>query len=256
MEPLDNEHLDRRLRDLQAQARYPATPSIAAAASRTLNARERRRRRSRLSSPLLALGLVLVVASAAVGLGLGLRGLNIVVVSAPPTPNIPSDPLHLRQSLGVPGTLSDAIVRLGSALLVPQTLRQPDEIYLGHSPFGGERVALLYRAEPAAPAISGDIGLVVTEWEGQLDDGYATKWIHEDGGTVEEVTVRGLPGYWFSGMPHTFEYLDEVNGMHRPIERLVGDVLVWTEGDTVYRIESSLGRDATLDVAQSMVPAR
>ena len=48
------------------------------------------------------------------------------------------------------------------------------------------------------------------------------------------------------------EFLDDESGVARGSARLVGDVLVWQVRDMVYRIESPLGRDATLDIARSM----
>ncbi len=55
-----------------------------------------------------------------------------------------------------------------------------------------------------------------------------------------------------SGIPHAIEFLDDESGVTRGPARLVGDVLVWQDGDMVYRVESPLGRDATLDIARSM----
>src|SRR5947207_3256676 len=55
----------------------------------------------RASAPVIALVALLVLASVALAVTVGLQGLSIVFVPAPPTPNIPTDALNTRRSLGI-----------------------------------------------------------------------------------------------------------------------------------------------------------
>jgi hypothetical protein len=252
--------LDARLLALAEVAPWPPTPDVVGGALARMRAPARPVaarpgglvRGDRRRVVVLALAALLLLAGVAVAALGGLPGLRIVFTDSLPTPNVSGDAQAMRAALGERVTLEDARQRLGVDLLVPEPLGGPDEVYLGAA---GRlpRVALVYVATVGEPILTGDIGLLVTEWRGVIDEGYASKWVRDDeGGTAEAVTVRGTPGYWISGRHHALGYLEEVSGVRRPVIRLVGDVLVWQEGATVYRIETPLGRDATLAIAESM----
>jgi hypothetical protein len=51
--------------------------------------------------------------------------------------------------------------------------------------------------------------------------------------------------FFFYVRPDTEGYVDDGR-------RWVGDALVWYDGTATYRIESSLGRDATIGIAESI----
>ena len=68
---------------------------------------------------------------------------------------------------------------------------------------------------------------------------------------VETVTVNGHRGFWISGEPHQFFY-EGPNGFVDEPRRWVGDALLWSDGPITYRLETSLGRDAAIAVAESM----
>lgn len=108
--------------------------------------------------------------------------------------------------------------------------------------------------KPGAPEISEGIGLIITEWGGAFDERMGDKWLQEREGHAELVDVAGTRGYWLTGKPHVIEFLDAEIGVGHMPSRLVGDVLVWQTGSVIYRIESPLGRDATLAIAESMRP--
>lgn len=256
------DRLDDRLRALASRAAWPEAPDVVAGAVGRLGARgpERCRRESggRLSAGrgrlvvvlvLLALLLAAAVGSAAL---LGLPGLRIGVTDQPPSPAVPTDAAAVRVSLGTPADLEVARATLGEGLLVPALGESPEVLVAGAG--RRPRVALVYPVAAGAPALLGDIGLIVTQWAGALEEPYARKWLTEDEGHAEAVVVQGVRGYWVSGMPHVLEYLDDLGGIRRPSSRLVGDVLVWQAGPVVYRIETPLGLAATLEIAESMSP--
>jgi DNA-directed RNA polymerase specialized sigma24 family protein len=76
----------------------------------------------------------------------------------------------------------------------------------------------------------------------------------ESRATVEALEVDGHAAYWISGAPHILRYSDPAGSDAIVVSRLASDALVWQSGEVVYRIESALGRDATLSLAEQLVP--
>ena len=89
------------------------------------------------------------------------------------------------------------------------------------------------------------------QFDGRLHDGYREKLLGM-GATVDPVTVAGQRGYWVSGDAHFFFYIDEDGRLIDDSRRWIGDALAWTDGGTTYRMESALGRDATIALADSL----
>lgn len=246
--------LEARLHELAEVAPWPPTPDVVAGPLARLRtpapptgAGAPRVRRA------LLLAIVALLLAAAVGAAalLGLPGLRLGFTDVLPSPVVPADAAAVRASLGDRADLEAARAALGDDLLVPAELGDPAEVYVG-TIGSRSRVALVYPPADGAPALLGDIGLIVTEWTGALDEPYARKWLLEDDGHAEAVTVGGSRGYWVSGMSHVLEYLDDQSGIRRPPSRRVGDVLVWQSGPVVYRIESPLGLEATRAIGDSM----
>ena len=88
-------------------------------------------------------------------------------------------------------------------------------------------------------------------FDGRTDGGYHEKLIGQ-GVTVEPVTVDGQAGFWISGEAHFFFYVQEDGTVIDEDRRWVGDALIWSDGAVTYRIESSLGRDETIAIAESL----
>ena len=63
--------------------------------------------------------------------------------------------------------------------------------------------------------------------------------------------MGGQLGYWITGEPHQFFY-EGPNGFVEDPRRWVGDVLLWADGPITYRLETSLGRDATIAIAETL----
>jgi hypothetical protein len=71
-------------------------------------------------------------------------------------------------------------------------------------------------------------------------------------GVVEEVTVGGEPGYWFSGEPHFFTYIDADGQFREERTRLAGNTLIWQRGDLTLRLEGQLPKEEAVRIAESM----
>jgi hypothetical protein len=255
--------VERDLERFARETRFPPTPPIADAVRRRLELGQaieplarrgppgwslRRRGRPFVLALVALIALTVSTVAAAV---LGLPGLRFEFVPTAPTPNVEADPTHLRASLGIPTTLADAQSKVDFTILVPASLGPPDDVFLGSTNRARGRVVLLYRGT-GSPVLTGDIAFLVIEFAGALDTGFDTKWISSGDTHVVPVETNGAQGFWFSGAPHVYEYLNEIAGINGPTRRQVGDVLVWERAGVVYRIESPLGMEKTRDIAATL----
>ena len=76
--------------------------------------------------------------------------------------------------------------------------------------------------------------------------------IISSGTVVEPVRVGEGSGYWITGNPHVYFYMSPEGENIEEGRRWVGDALIWQRGDQTYRIETSLGRDAAIRIAESL----
>ena len=130
-----------------------------------------------------------------------------------------------------------------------RTVGVPDAGWV--DPALNDQVALVWAASDRLPTTTEPgVGLILTQFLGTIDDGMFTK-ILGPGTTVEPVQVGALHGYWITGQPHQFFY-EGPNGFVDASRRTVGDVLLWADGPITYRLETSLGRDAAIALAESM----
>jgi hypothetical protein len=273
--------LEEALADLAASLEFPPTPDLAAAVAARLDQAPARRpaatarRRGRLAGlagpigrsgwrRLAVAGLAAVLLAAAVLVAspgtreavarrLGLRGVG-VELGGPPPPTVTTRPgERLDLGLGERVTLEEARRRVGFPVLVPGAdgFRQPAAVFVDQAVPTGGRVDLVYRARPGLPASPfTDVGLLVTEFRGQPTPEFLKKVTTL--GMVQEVTVGGEPGYWFSGEPHFFTYRDAAGNLRDEQTRLAGNTLVWQRGELTLRIEGELSRQEALRIAESM----
>ena len=270
--------LERALADLAAALEFPPTPDLAAAVTARLGetpaaapappspaARARRwlaglagwRRLAAAGLAVVLLAAAVLVASPgtreAVARRLGLRGIG-VELGGPPPPTVTTTPGgRLELGLGDRVTLEEARRRVAWPVLVPATagLGQPDAVHVNEAVPSGGRVDLVYRARPGLPASPfTDVGLLITEFQGQPTPEFLKKVTAM--GVVEQVTVGGEPGYWFSGEPHFFTYRDAAGTLREEQTRLAGNTLIWQRGDLTLRLEGELPREEAIRIAESM----
>ena len=205
----------------------------------------------------LAVAALLVLAAIAGAVGLGLPGLRLIFGDAPSPSPIASPgasrspaPLATGYGLGRALPLAEAEQLAGFDFILPPdpAIGPPDIAYIA-----GQRAALVWASGPDLPATSSDgIGLLISEFRGQVDPGYYEK-ILNTGTKLTRVTVNGAPGYWISGTPHFFYYTDPSgNQVEDNRSRVVGDVLIWSTGDVTYRLESGLDMAAAIRLAESL----
>ena len=121
-----------------------------------------------------------------------------------------------------------------------RALGPPDAVYVDRRTGGGQRVARLSRAARAARRrreASARCSRCCPA---------ATRCRQEAarlaGRRCESVDVDGGFGVFMSGDAH----------LVAPPNRLAGNTLLWVRGDTTYRLETALGRDAALRLARSV----
>ena len=208
----------------------------------------------------LALAALLVLAAVAGAVGLGLPGLRIIFGEGPgtrpsaeatlgPSPSESISPLGASLALGTALPFADVERLAGFDVLLPTKpdLGSPDAAYIN-----GQRAALVWNSRPDLPeTLSPGVGLVLSEFRGNVDEGFFQKILGSDS-TLTRVTVGGSRGYWINGAPHFFMYVDPDGKFLQDDHRVVGDVLLWTKGDVTYRLETSLGLEAAIKLAESL----
>jgi hypothetical protein len=213
---------------------------------------------------LLAAVLLLVLAAVAGAVGLGLPGLRIIFgLPAGSSPSPLASPTSTEPSVspGAPGSAlglgqTVALEQLdqvaGFHVLRPSdpAIGPPEAAYVDAA--RANQVSLVWSAGPGLPpTLEPGIGLLLTQFDGRLDDGFFSKAIGT-GTTVEPVRVNGREAYWVSGEPHFFFYTGRGGEFVEDPRRWVGDALLWSDGSYTYRLETSLGRDEAIAIASSI----
>ena len=225
-------------------------------------------RRSLALALVALLGLALVAGAA----GLGLPGLRILLGGGPtppptaappptttasgrptpsPTPTVPAG-LGGQMRLGELVSVDVVEARTGIPVRLPTDARVGTPAAVWIDPTRANQVAYVWTANATLPETrEPGIGLVLMRFDGTVDSGFYEK-VLGSGTKLERVTVAGHQGYWIEGDPHFFYYVRNGSVAVDESRRWVGDALVWSDGSTTYRLESSLGKDASIEVAESI----
>jgi hypothetical protein len=176
-------------------------------------------------------------------------------VQTVPTPSpLPSGQLGEHLGLGTPTTLQAAQGRVTWHITVPDTLGSPDAVYYQAPPDGPSQgeVSLVYASRPGIKT-SGATGVAVliTEARGTLQEQFFAKMLGPDA-TLESVTIGGHQGYWISGHPHEFVFLDSDGGFRTETMRLATNTLILDDNGTIVRIEGDLTKAQALQIAGSL----
>jgi hypothetical protein len=156
---------------------------------------------------------------------------------------------------GTPGTQGlgeridvDAALDRAPGPLVPTGLGPPSAAFAG-LPEGG--VSLVWAARdslpPLDPAQPRGPGVIVTAFPtgagGRLDKSVSN---------IEAVSVGEADGLWISGPPHDVAVRDADGQPVPDTLRLARNALLWRSGGVTYRLESALGRDEAIALAESI----
>ena len=154
-------------------------------------------------------------------------------------------------TIGDPVTLAAAQESVDFSVLAPGSLPPPDSVQLA-SWGGGRQVVMAWGASEQLPEVfETSTGLLLFQFRASVNEVLLTKHAAE-ATVVEEVAVRGSTGYFLSGAPHIVWFESSDNMMFEDFVRLAANVLIWEADGVTYRIESSLGLEETLAVAESL----
>lgn len=170
-----------------------------------------------------------------------------------PTPSpLPSGTLGEQLGLGLPYSLDDTRRLVSWTITIPTDLGPPDAVYLKTPPSGGE-VTLVYAKRGDIPvSLQTGVAVLVTEVRGRTNNAYFDKMIGPDT-TIEDISVRGHPGYWISGHPHIFVFTDAGGEAYPDPLRLATNTLIFERGDgTIVRIEADISKERALQIAESL----
>ena len=240
---VSDERLEAELRDLGPVLSWPEPKDVAPEVSQRLRAG-----RPGWSSgkwTLVAAALVLLLAAGslsalpnvrrAVADWLGLPGVRVERVES--GQDLPSP--AVTPELGSRVSLAEAAAAVPFDLVGPPRIRGL-EIYLD-----GDAVTFVRRAP------SGDIELLITQFEGTLDRELVEK-VLPPGSRLRSVVIGGRQGYWIAGDPHTVLYVDPFGEIRENTVRLAGNTLLWQRGRLTLRLEVGADLRRALLIARSL----
>jgi hypothetical protein len=266
--------LERTLSRIGRELDWPETPDLAASVSARLRAAaaagppveaapaRRRRLRELLPPPGLRRALVLALVSLLVLAGsvfaavpgvrdavlefFGLQGATVERLETLPTP-----PPEVPLDLGIRTTLDGAAERLAFEPLVPDDPGDPDGVYVRTGAPGGE-LSLTYTARPGLPrARTTRLGLVVSEFRGDLDPDYFGK-LAGPGSDVEPLTLDGERAVWIEGAEHFFFYRGPDGEIVDNELRVAQNVLLVERGRLLVRLEGAFDRERGRAIAPAL----
>src|SRR5262245_39704247 len=205
---------------------------------------------------IVALALVLLIAALAGAARLGLPGVSIVVgpsssATLPPTPSpAPSGAAPgANAGLGRAATEAEAETALGGPLpTLPAPYGPPDAIYV--DTLGRGIVNQVWGAAPGRPlADAQGVSMILTAMRATTDLDFIKK-LTSGGARVDFTRVAGEDAFWIEGAHEVLVLAENGNDVYDI--RVAGDVLLWSEGGLTYRLESTLGEEASIELAESM----
>lgn len=257
--------LEQQLAALATEIEWPPTPQlrpIPVVATRADAARKFWSGRSRRPLALAAAALLIVAVALAAyppSRDAIARWVNLHTiiqrVPNPPTPSpLPTGSNGERLHLGSPTTLEAAQETVSWKIAVPSTLGRPDEVYVKKPPTGPsqDEVTLVYTSRPDIPTsrFTG-VSVLVMEARGKFNEIFFQKTLGS-GGTIEEVNVGGHVGYWITGEPHDFFFVDADGNQYFDTLRLAGNTLIFDDNGTLVRIEGEMTRDEAIRIGASL----
>ena len=231
--------LERQLHALASYVELPAEPDLAAAVRMRIAARRPARVRRAV-----ALGLALVAIAIGVAFAVPparsaiLRFFGFSSVRIEFVDRLPAVPVTYTLDLGQRTTLGEARANVSYHVLTSDLLGRPDEVWLR-----GDQVGFVYRNGTG-------IRLLVTQFPGREQPDFVKKLI-EPNTQIRGVTVDGSPGFWITGAPHGFLYLDNRGRVVQKTIYLAGNTLLLQRGKLVLRLEGKLTLDQAIRVARS-----
>jgi len=242
-----------RVRKLARRFPYPPAPDLRGRIPRPEGRQPRGRRWTWVAGAfgafMLALG-ILLASPARAGLleFLQVGAVRIRLLPPPTSPGpaaIPSPMSPARTPpVGIPDLAGETTLEAAQARVpfpirlptYPPGLGRPDRVYL--QDLGGPTVIMVWQ-DPARPGRARLALFLIGR--GALVEKFTPR-------VLTATTVRGRPALWAEG-----PYLLQTRSGDWTLQRLVeGNVLLWTEGEVTYRLETDQGMEEAVRIAESL----
>jgi hypothetical protein len=249
--------LERQLTQLGRELDWPATPDLSSSLEKRAPTQPRRTRPVIFRRSLvIAVAVLLLLAGGVFAAVPGVRdsvleffGLQGATVER--REQLPPAPEFRPLALGERTTVEQARASLGFEPLVPRGLGAPDGVFTNQRVPGGE-LSLAYRPQSGLPeARSTRLGLLVSEFRGDL----APEYVGKGAGPateIRELLVDGHRGLWLEGAPHFFFYRSPGNPVEEHELRIAQNVLLLERGRLLVRLEGAFGRERAIELARSL----
>jgi hypothetical protein len=158
------------------------------------------------------------------------------------------EPVGARLDLGREVAIGELVESVDFAVSVPALAGEPDGVYLSDG-----QVNMVWEGGESLPA-AGDtgVGLLYTQFPSESVSDRLVKGVGGET-TVVAVEVAGSSGLWIEG-PHVISREDDSGIRIEETLRLAGNVLIWESDDVTHRIETTVGLEETLRIAESVEP--
>ena len=250
--------LERELRQLGRELDWPPTPDFTHSVIQIISSDSRSRRRPVLfrRSLAIALAALLVVAGGVFAAVPSVRdsvleffGLQGATVERREQLPLPPKPGQL--GLGGRTTLAAARDSVAFDPLVPATAGEPAGVFVDTGVQGGV-LSLTYRPVEGLPqARSTRLGLLVTEFRGDLLPEYTGK-IAGQATRIERLRIDGDRAIWLEGAPHLFFYRPPGEQFREENLRIAQNVLLLERGQVLVRLEGAFDREKAVELARSL----
>jgi hypothetical protein len=250
--------LERELRQLGRELDWPRTPELTQSVIERIPSQSRTRRRPVFFRRSLAIALAgLLVLAGGVFAAVpsvrdsvleffGLQGATVERREQLPPPPKPH-PL----GLGERTTLAAARGSLAFDPLVPEAAGEPGGVFVDTAVQGGVLSLTYPPAEGLPRARSTQLGLLVTEFRGDLLPEYTGK-IAGQATRIERIRVDGNRAIWLEGAPHFFFYRPPGEEFREENLRIAQNVLLLERGSVLVRLEGAFDRDKAVELARSL----
>jgi hypothetical protein len=255
------DELEHMLATLPRRVEFPPTPDIAARIAADLPERHApllRRRTTWYAIAAVVLALAVLTTALpgprrAIADFLGLPGIRI---EFGPSSGSDESPTEIGTTIlfGERLSLAEAQDAASFSVLLPQRQGEPDEVYLRRDD-DGTVVSMLYRAGDGLPQIgTTGVGMLLMEFRSTTQTPDIAKRAMGDG-TFVVTSVDGRDAFWITN-GQLIVAPPDLGEAQPAFSRRSGNVLIWSDGQVTYRLETMLDLDAALRIAGSLEPWR
>lgn len=172
---------------------------------------------------------------------LGVAGIEIEL-----SPEL-EEPLGAGLGLGRLVSLEEAAASVDFPVSIPDQLGEPDAVYLIQG-----RINMVWQRGEALPAAGdSEVGLLYSQFRFEAVGERLVKSVGPES-VVIPTEVAGRSGFWIEGATHVVSIEDASGRRVEETLRLAGNVLMWETDEVTHRLETMLGLEEALGIAESM----